>query len=106
MDNAPPAAGELERRKHVKLRLRRDLIIESQRYEGRTFYVVKDPVSLRYYRLKDNEHFLLQFLDGRRTLQETQKAYEKHFRPDRLTLQELEAFAHQPIRTGSALNHH
>jgi putative peptide zinc metalloprotease protein len=103
-DNAPPAAGELERRKHVKLRLRRDLIIDPQRYEGRTFYVVKDPVSLRYYRLKDNEYFLLQFLDGRRTLEEAQKAYEKHFRPDRLKLEDLEAFGQQLMKAGLAQN--
>jgi putative peptide zinc metalloprotease protein len=104
MDNSPPAAGEVERRKHVKLRLRRDLIIEAQRYEGKTFYVVKDPISLRYYRLKDNEHFLLQYLDGRRTLEDAQKAYEKYFRPDRLKLEDLEAFAQQLIKAGLAQN--
>jgi putative peptide zinc metalloprotease protein len=104
MDNSPPAAGERERRKHVKLRLRRDLIIESQRYEGKTFFVVKDPVSLRYYRLKDNEHFLLQYLDGERTLEDAQKAYEKHFRPDRLKLEDLEAFGQQLIKAGLAQN--
>jgi putative peptide zinc metalloprotease protein len=104
MSEAPPAASDVERRKHVKLRLRRDLMVESQRYEGRTFYVVKDPVSLRYYRLKDNEHFLLQYLDGRRTLEEAQKAYEKHFRPDRLKLEDLEAFGQQLIKAGLAQN--
>jgi putative peptide zinc metalloprotease protein len=95
--NAP--ANELERRKLLKLRLRTDLVIEPQRYEGKTYYVVKDPVSLRYYRLKDNEHFLLQFMDGQRTLEEAQKAYEKRFRPDR-----LEGFAQQLLTAGLAQN--
>ncbi len=88
IDTATPQ--ELERRKAIKLRLRRDLAVEAQKYEGRTFYVVKDPVSLRYYRLKDNEHFLLQFLDGKHTLEEAQKAYEKRYRPERLKLEDLE----------------
>ena len=83
MSLANPAA-DLERRKRLRIRLRPDLAIEAQKYEGRTFYVVKDPVSLRYYRLKDNEHFLLQFLDGKHTLEDAQKAYEREFRPERL----------------------
>jgi putative peptide zinc metalloprotease protein len=95
---------ELERRKALKLLLRRDLTVEAQKYEGRTFYVLKDPVSLRYYRLKDNEHFLLQFLDGERTLEEAQKAYEKRYRPERLKLEDLEAFAQQLLTAGLAQN--
>jgi putative peptide zinc metalloprotease protein len=97
-------AHELERRKALRLRLRKDIVVESQKYEGRTFHVLKDPVSLRYYRLKDNEHFLLQFLDGERTLEEAQKAYEKRYRPERLKLEDLEAFAQQLLTAGLAQN--
>ncbi len=100
----PAPASELERRKRLRIRLRPDLAIEEQRYEGRTFYVVKDPVSLRYYRLKDNERFLLQFLDGKHTLEEAQKAYEKEYRPERLKLEDLEGFAQQLLTAGLALS--
>ena len=48
---------DVERRKMVRVRLRPDLVIDAHRYEGRTFYIIKDPVSLRYYRLKEHEHF-------------------------------------------------
>ncbi len=102
-DKAAPAS-ELERRKQVKIRLRGDLRIEPQKYEGKTFYVVKDPVSLRYYRLKDHENFLLGFLDGEHTLDDAQKAYEQHYRPDRLKLEDLEAFAQQLLTAGLAQN--
>jgi putative peptide zinc metalloprotease protein len=102
-DQATPAS-ELDRRKQVKIRLRTDLRIEPQKYEGRTYYVVKDPVSLRYYRLKDHEHYLLGFLDGKRTLDDAQKAYEQHYRPDRLKLEDLESFAQQLITAGLAQN--
>jgi putative peptide zinc metalloprotease protein len=101
MDQTAPAS-ELERRKALKIRLRADLNVEPAKYEGRTYFVVKDPVSLRYYRLKDNEHFLLQFLDGRRTLEDAQKEYEKRYRPDRLKLEDLEAFAQQLLTAGLA----
>src|SRR5262245_7399306 len=99
-----PAASDLERRKRVRLRLRSDLSITPQKYEGKTYYVVKDPVSLRYYRFKEQEHFLLGFMDGSLTLDEAQKEYEKRFRPERLTLEDLEAFAQQLITAGLAQN--
>ena len=83
MTTAAPA-GDLERRKRSAHPHPSGPGHRGAEYEGRTFYVVKDPVSLRYYRLKDNEHFLLQFLDGKHTLEDAQKAYEKQYRPERL----------------------
>jgi putative peptide zinc metalloprotease protein len=100
----PAAAADLERRKQVRIRLRGDLEIDPQKFEGRTYFVVKDPVSLRYYRFKEQEQFLLQFMDGRRTLDEAQKEYEKRFRPERLTLEDLESFAQQLLTAGLAQN--
>jgi putative peptide zinc metalloprotease protein len=101
-DNTP--ASDLERRKQVRLRLRTDLGIAPQKYEGRTYWVVKDPVSMRYYRFKEQEHFLLQFMDGERTLDEAQKEYEKRFRPERLKLEDLEHFGQQLLTAGLAQN--
>src|SRR5262249_33785650 len=100
----PAPASELERRKRLRIRIRPDLAIEEHRYEGRKFYVVKDPVTLRYYRLKDNERFLLRFLDGSSTLEKAQKEYERESRPERLRLEDLEGFAQQLLTAGLALS--
>src|SRR5438270_2708823 len=100
----PAAASDLERRKKVRIRLRGDLAIAPQKYEGRTYYVVKDPVSLRYYRFKEQEHYLIQLMDGSYTLDEAQKAFESRFRPERLTLEDLEGFAQQLLTAGLAQN--
>src|SRR6266581_4668643 len=97
-------ASELEQRKKVRLRLRTDLDIAPHRYEGRTYYIVKDPVSLRYYRFKEQEHYLIQLMDGTNTLDEAQKEFEKRFRPERLTLEDLEHFAQQLLTAGLAQN--
>src|SRR5205823_6709171 len=86
------------------IRIRGDLDIAPQKYEGRTYYVVKDPVSLRYYRFKEQEHFLIRMMDGAITLDDAQKAYEKRFRPERLTLEDLEHFAQQLLTAGLAHN--
>jgi putative peptide zinc metalloprotease protein len=101
---APPATRDVERRKQVKIRLRTDLSVTPQKYEGRTYHVVKDPVSLRYYRFDEQEYFLLQYCDGTHTLDETQKEFEKRFRPKRLTLEDLEGFAQQLLTAGLVHN--
>lgn len=98
------ASSELDRRKYVRLRIRPDLSITPQRYEGRSYYVIKDPVSLRYYRFKEQEHFLLGLMDGKHTLDEAQKLFESRFRPDRLTLEDLEHFGQQLLTAGLVQN--
>lgn len=103
MENAAPAS-ELERRKMVRLRRRADLEVVPQRYEGRTYFVVKDPVSLRYYRFKEQEHFLLKLMDGGHTLDAAQKAFEDRFRPERLKLEDLEQFGQQLLTMGLVQN--
>src|ERR1700674_2815556 len=95
---------DVERRKHVRLRVRRDLTYSQQRYEGRTYYVVKDPVSMRYYRFKEQEHYLIGLMDGSYSLDDAQKEFEKRFRPERLTLEDLEGFAQQLLTAGLAQN--
>src|ERR1700739_1200881 len=102
MPEAP--VTDLERRKQVRLRVRGDLGVTPQKYEGRTFYVVKDPVSLRYYRFKEQEHFLIKSMDGKHSLDAAQKAFEVRFRPDRLTLEDLEQFGQQLLTAGLVQN--
>jgi len=70
--------------------LRRDLIIIKQFYEGRTFYVVKDPISLQYFRLTAEDYFLATLFDGRRTLRQVRDAYVERFPHLRLDFSEDE----------------
>src|SRR5579884_2603679 len=96
----PPPTAETERRKQVRTRLRPDLVTVPQRYEGRSCYVVKDPVALRYYRFEEQEHFLLTLMDGTRTLDEVRRAFEKRFPPERMRLEDLEAFVQRLMKEG------
>lgn len=89
-----------ERRKQVRLRTRLDLVITPQKYEGKWCQVVKDPVSLKYYRFNQHEYFVFQRLNGNMTLDEIRKDFEKSFAPDRLTLEDLEGFARQLVTAG------
>jgi putative peptide zinc metalloprotease protein len=99
----PISAADLEPRKQVRLSLRPDLSITPQQYEGRTCYVVKDPLRLRYYRFQEREYFLMGLLDGRHTLEDAQRAFEKSFRPQRLPLEAVESFARHLLTAGLVL---
>ncbi|MFV1967253.1 MAG: hemolysin D [Pirellulaceae bacterium] len=73
----------------LRLRMRADLMIQQQSYLGRHYWVVKDPVALKYYRFEEEEFALLEMLDGRAGLEEIQHRFEKRFAPQKITLQEL-----------------
>ena len=54
----------------LTLRMRPDLEARRHRYHGRTFWVVKEPVGLNYFRFHDEEYAILCMLDGRSSLEE------------------------------------
>ncbi len=60
-------------------RLRPDLIASEQKQEGRTFFVLKDPISLQYLRLARHEHFIVRCLDGKRNLDDVAKLLQENF---------------------------
>lgn len=93
------SAGIAER---LRVRVRPDLVIQAQLYEGRTHYVVKDPVGLRYFRFREEEFFLLKCLDGKRRLEEVKDDYEAHFKPNKITVEELARFTSQLTQAGIA----
>src|SRR4051794_2892319 len=92
----------LERRKSVRLRARPNLQVEPRFQGGQRVHVVKDPVSLQYFHLDERQHFALERMDGRHTLEQIQQEFESQFRPQRLSLAELESFARQLVQCGLA----
>ena len=52
----------------LPIRKRLDLKARKQRYQGRLYWVVKDPVGLQYYRFEEEEFAILQMLDGQSSL--------------------------------------
>jgi len=89
-----------ERRKAVRLRVRPDLQISEQRYEGKVFHVVKDPVCLRYYRFSRQEYHVFERFDGKHTMEDVRKDFESEFKPHRLEFADLESFARQLVTAG------
>src|SRR5258708_8624219 len=90
---------------HLRVKLRPDLIIQPQFYEGMTHYVIKDPIALKYFRFKIEEYFLLQQLDGAQNLQDVKKAFERKYRPQTISIEDLTRFVAQLHEAGPAQIH-
>lgn len=57
-------------------KLRTDLVISRQERAGRTRYVIKDPLSARYFQFGEREYIIASLLDGRRGPDEIINAVE------------------------------
>jgi multidrug resistance efflux pump len=61
------------------LLLREDLILEAVEEQGAAYYIIKDPVDQRFFRVKPLEHFLITQFDGATSLEEIRRrASEEH----------------------------
>ncbi len=67
-----------------------------------THYVIKDPIALKYFRFKIEEYFLLQQFDGKHTLQDVKKAFERKYRPQTISIEDLTRFVAQLHEAGIA----
>ncbi|TXT17541.1 MAG: peptidase M50 family, partial [Planctomycetota bacterium] len=67
-----PAQSSLtpSNRRPIPLQVRPDLKIERIDYQGVAYWVVKEPVALKYYRLQTEQYEVLFLLDGKRSLEE------------------------------------
>ncbi|MEX2672249.1 MAG: HlyD family efflux transporter periplasmic adaptor subunit [Phycisphaeraceae bacterium] len=71
---------------------RRDLKISPQLYLGKTIYMVKDPVSLTYFRLNPAEHHVVRNLDGRRSANDLAEAVNARFPEQPIDPQDVLSF--------------
>jgi putative peptide zinc metalloprotease protein len=84
----------------LPIRKRPDLKARRQRYQGRLYWVVKDPVGLQYYRFEEEEYAILQMLDGNSSLDEIAERFERDFPPQTIRTEELQQFIGMLHRSG------
>jgi len=58
---------------------RKDLVVSKQEVSGKTTYIIKDPVSERFFRFKEEEKFIVQQLDGVTPQDVVRKRVEEKF---------------------------
>ena len=76
----------------LPLRMRPDLVVRPLRRGARNAWTIQDPVTLRYFELRDEEYHILRLLDGRRSLQAVQSDFERRFAPMQLEAAQLHGF--------------
>lgn len=84
----------------LPIRVRPDLRARKQRYQGRIYWVVKDPVGLQYFRFEEEEFAILQMLDGVASLDEIAERFESEFPPQTIRTEDLQQFIGQLHRSG------
>ena len=86
--------------RRIPIRKRPDLTARRQHYLGRTYWVVKEPVGLNYYRFQEEEFAILNMLDGDTSLDDIKERFEADFPPQKITLEELQQFLGMLHRSG------
>ncbi len=76
----------------LHLRMRADLQVQPLQFGGKTYWGIKDPFSLQYYQLRDEEYFILKQLDGVASFESIRRQYEKKFLPQKLEASHLQGF--------------
>ena len=76
----------------LTLQARKDLEISRQVHSNEVFYVVKDPVTLRYFRMGELEHEIFRMLDGRSTLEDVRLRMAERHGDEEMSEQEVVDF--------------
>ena len=72
--------------------MRGDLIHVRQTWQGRDYWIIKDPLTLRFFRFEEEEFALLRLLDGQRSADQIRREFADRFAPQKITNRELFQF--------------
>lgn len=93
-----PAPGQ-----RIPWRMRGDLQVVPVDLSGLPCWGIKDPLTLAYFELRDEEYFVLRQLDGHATVKGLCDSFNSRFRPASLSAAELQKFLGQLISQGLLL---
>ncbi|MGB1927944.1 MAG: site-2 protease family protein [Mariniblastus sp.] len=76
----------------LAMHARTDLTIQRQQFQGRDCVVIKDPLTMKYYRFEEEEYMLFKLLDGMNSLETVKAEFNARFSPQKITIQEIFQF--------------
>jgi putative peptide zinc metalloprotease protein len=86
--------------RELPVRARPDLVVSPQWFGGRRYWGVQDPVTLRCFQLREEEHFVLEQLRQPTTVTEIKARFERRFAPRKLDSRHLQSFLGLLFRQG------
>ena len=90
VDKNPSTASSASR--PLNLKLRADITFQKQQYQGRDYWLAKDPIALNYFRFEEEEYRLLRLMDGTVTPEQIKLRFDYEFAPQKISMQELYQF--------------
>jgi putative peptide zinc metalloprotease protein len=63
----------------IKLRARNDLVLQESIYQGEISWIVKDPVAMKYFRIREPEKIALEMVDGNHSYHDIKTELELSF---------------------------
>ena len=84
----------------VPSRLRADLVIQKQFFKNEEYFVIKDPLALTYFRLRPEEAFIINLLDGKKNLKAVSDEFSQQYPNNPQKLEDLASFIQQLGRGG------
>lgn len=97
----PPSRDSTAR--PLPIRQRGDLSVSPQWHRGQKYWVVKDPITLRYFHLRDEEYAIWKTLDGESSLANICQTFNHRFAPQRITANQVRGFLARLHRDGLVL---
>ena len=88
----------------ISITKRDDLVVVPVWFQDQRWFVVKDPLSLEYCRLRADEWRVLNQLDGQITWTEIKQDYDRQFSPNRVTPEQLQALIYRFHRLGLVIS--
>ena len=76
----------------LPMHARTDVTVQRQQFQGRDCVVIKDPLTMKYYRFEEEEYMLFGLLDGRASLETVKAEFDVRFAPQKITTQEIYQF--------------
>ncbi len=87
-------------------RVRPELKVYPQVYDGQPYWVYKDPLSLKYYRFNREEHFIIEQLNDSITLGELIERHQKSFNTESLKSSEIAEFVRSLMQKNILIVNH
>ena len=84
----------------IQLRTRSDLVIQETMYQGETSWIVKDPVALKYFRVKKPEKIVLEMVDGTHSYQEIKDKLQGELPEEKIRIQDVHMLVNSFHKSG------
>lgn len=98
--NSPTSAMLTSTQRPIPLQGRPDLSVKCIHYMGANYWVVKDPIALKYFRFQPEQYKILTLLNGERNLDQIRDEFHKEFPTVRLTVHDIQNLITDLHKTG------